>query len=90
VADRECGDLNGDLSNDERLRTVGEELVEEGEEGAGEETQEPHPEGPYGSGRIVCVGDRETNLFDWRNVVVFFVWHLVRDRLLWVRNGGHG
>jgi len=90
MANRERGDLNGDLSNDERLRAVGEELVEEGEEGAGEETQEPHPEGPYGSGRVVSVGDRETNLFYWRNVVVFFVFHLGCDRLLWVRNGGHG
>ena len=88
MADRECGDLNGDLSDDERLRAVGEELVEEGEEGAGEETQEPHPEGPYGSGRVVGVGDRETDLFDWRNVVV--VVFLGCDRLLWVRNGGHG
>lgn len=34
MANGEGGDLNGDLSYDERLSPVGEELVEEGEEGA--------------------------------------------------------
>lgn len=36
MADGECGHLNGDLGNDERLSSVSEELVEEGEESAGE------------------------------------------------------
>ena len=34
MANGEGGDLNGDLSNDEGLSPVGEELVEEGEESA--------------------------------------------------------
>lgn len=55
MAEGEGGHLHGDLRDDERLRPVGEELVEEGEEGAREEPQEPHPEGPYRLGRVIGV-----------------------------------
>lgn len=55
VAEGEHGHLHGDLSDEERLRSVGEELVEEGQEGAREQPREPHPEGPYRLGRVVGV-----------------------------------
>ncbi|KAK9905187.1 hypothetical protein M0R45_000384 [Rubus argutus] len=48
--------LDSDLGDDEGLLSVVEELVEKGEEGAGEEAQEPHSEGPYGQRRVVVVG----------------------------------
>lgn len=48
VANREGWDLDSDLGDDERLSSVGEELVEKWKEGTWEKTQEPHPEGPYG------------------------------------------
>lgn len=86
VADRESSDLNCDLCDDERLRAVSEELVEKGEEGAGEKTQEPHTEGPYRSGRVVGVGYGETNLLDGREFIVFH--HLACHPLFWIRAHG--
>jgi len=47
ASDGEGGHLDGDLGDDEGLSAVGEELVEEGEEGAGEQAQGPHSECPY-------------------------------------------
>jgi len=58
AADGERGDLHGDLTDDKWLGPVGEELVEEGQEGAGEQTQEPHSEGPYRLGRVIGVTHR--------------------------------
>lgn len=48
TAEGETGDEHRDLTDDERLSAVREELVDEGEENAREEAQDPHPEGPYG------------------------------------------
>ena len=64
MAKREGRDLNGDLSDDERLRAVGEELVQEGHEGAGEKPDRPHPEGPDGERRVVRVEDSKPDLLD--------------------------
>lgn len=56
VANGKGGNLDGDLGYDEGLRPVGEELVEKREEGAGQQPQRPHSEGPNGEGRVVGVG----------------------------------
>lgn len=56
ATDGEGGHLDGDLGYNQGFGPIGEELVEEGEEGTWQYAQEPHPEGPYGEGRIVGVG----------------------------------
>lgn len=62
--------LNSDLSDDERLGAVGEELVEEGHESAGEEADRPHSEGPDGLRGVVGGRHREAHLLH-RRVLVF-------------------
>lgn len=55
LSDREARHLDGDHGYDERLGAVGEEGVEEGEEGAREEAYGPHAEGPHREARVVFV-----------------------------------
>lgn len=66
-ADRQCRDLNGDHRNDERLRPVAEEGVEKRQDNAGQQSEKPHSEGPYGERGIVFVRYSEANLFNGGN-----------------------
>lgn len=68
AAERHDGDLRGDGGDRERLLAVPEELVEEGEEGAGESSEEPHTEGEHREGGVVGGGNGERHL---RNRGVF-------------------
>lgn len=61
-SDGEGGHLDGDLGDDEWLRSVGEELVEERQERARQHAQEPHPEGPHRQRRVVGVRYSQANL----------------------------
>lgn len=45
TAERNDGDLSGNGGDGERLFAEPEELVEKGEENAGQSSEEPHPEG---------------------------------------------
>lgn len=56
MANGEGGNLDGDLSYDERLSPVREELVEKWEECAWEQAHEPHSKGPHGEAGVVGVG----------------------------------
>lgn len=64
MADWERGHLDRDLGDDERLGAVSKELVEEGHERAGEQPNEPHPEGPHGEGGVIGGGHGEADLLD--------------------------
>jgi len=64
VAKREGNDQICNLIQAKIIGAVGCDLVEEGEEGAGEKTQEPRPEGPYGLGRVIGVGHSEPNFLN--------------------------
>lgn len=79
VAGGEGGNLHCDLGHHQRLRPVAKELVEEGHDGAGEEAQEPHPEGP----------DRERGVVDGRHRQTDLLHRRVRRRRL-VPGGGGG
>lgn len=63
-------DLNSDLTDNERLGTIGEELVEEGHESARENADGPHAEGPDGLRRVIGCEHREAHLLH-RRVFVF-------------------
>ncbi|KAL9257438.1 hypothetical protein AKJ16_DCAP06261 [Drosera capensis] len=68
AADRENCDLNRELRDRERFGTVREELVEESEETAGEDSERPHSECPDRERGIVGVEDRESDLLDRRDI----------------------
>lgn len=50
--------LRGDGRDRQRLRSVPEELVQEGEERARQHPKNPHPECQHWQGRVVCGGHR--------------------------------
>lgn len=66
LAQRHDGDLSGDGGDRQRLRPVPEELVQEGEQDAGEGAEEPHSEGEDREGGVVGGGDGERHLLDRR------------------------
>lgn len=62
--------LDGDLCDHQRLRAVGEELVEERHQGAGYHPHEPHPERVHRNRRVVGGPHRQPHLLDRRVLVV--------------------
>lgn len=75
VPEREGGDLDGDLGDHKWLRPVSEELVEEGEQAAGDEAERPHPEGPHRERRVVGGRHRQANLLDRRGFLLLLLRH---------------
>lgn len=63
-------DLDSDLGDDDGLRAVGEELVDVGEHGAGEEPDGPHPERPYRQRRVVGRRHGQPDLLHRRLVIL--------------------
>ncbi|BAS80416.1 Os02g0696200, partial [Oryza sativa Japonica Group] len=72
VAHRQRRHLHRDLRHDERLGAVGEELVEEAQERAGEEADAPHPERPHRQRRVVAGRHRQPHLLDRRRLLLVF------------------
>jgi hypothetical protein len=68
-------DLDGDLADDEWLGAVGEELVEEGEERAGDDADGPHAERPHRQRRVVGRRHGQPDLLHQRHVAVVLLAH---------------
>jgi hypothetical protein len=81
VADGERRHLHRDLRHDERLRPVGEELVEEAHERARHQPDAPHPERPHRQVRVVRRRHRQPHLLDRRLLLHLFLPALVRGHL---------
>jgi len=65
--------LHRDPRHHERLRPVGEELVEEAHERAREEPDAPHPERPHRQRRVVRRRHRQPHLLDRRRLLLVVV-----------------
>lgn len=73
LGDGDATDLDCDLADDDGLGAVGEELVEEGEERAGDDADGPHAERPHGQRRVVGRRHGQPDLLHQRHVVVVVV-----------------
>ena len=70
VPDRQRRHLDGDLADDDGLGAVGEELVEEGEQRAGDDADGPHAERPHRQRRVVGRRHGQPDLLHQRHVAV--------------------
>ena len=74
LAERQHHDLHGEGGDVQRVLTVPEELVGEGQQRAGEEPQEPGPERQRRQCRVVGDGHRQPDLLD--RAVVYLLYFL--------------
>lgn len=84
VPERHDGYLRRYGADTERLPAVPEELVEVGQDGAGQNAENPHPERHGGEGGIVSGGHGERHLLHRRVLLLLLLLHGRRD------GGGEG
>ena len=72
LAQRDYGYLSRDGCDGQGFGSVPEELVQKGQQDAGERPQHPHSEGEDRKRRVVCGWYRKCHLRDWRIFFFFF------------------